>query len=754
MEEPLLINGTNYREDGFSAGFECCFADLSPWTAETPELYTVVVSLLDAETETELEHQAHRIGFRSVWIEDGQLKFNGESIKLKGVNRHDHDPDTGKTISRQRMVEDILLLKQNNFNAVRTAHYPNDPVWLDLCDEYGLYVIDEANQEAHDNYSTLGHDPRWRTTFIERATRMVARDRNHACVFAWSLGNETGYGPNLDAAAIAVRQMDPNRLVHNEPAVRFGWLQRHNEFLPGGEISNDFVNPMYPYQNDLEAFAHNPTDSRPMIPCEYSHAMGNSNGALREFWDLVYSYPHMQGGFIWDWVEQGLRKKAPDGTDFWAYGGDFGDQPNDVNFNCNGLVMPDREAKPALMECKYLFAPVAFHCDPERQVQMQNRQYFVSTGWLSLHWELRLNGVVTQTGNLPKVDLAPQQSCKLSLPTEIFNLQQDAHDEVHLRIIATCTHAQTWADAGHVVAWQQFTWLSPEIKASEPEQSLKLTERNELSRVWKDQTLHELCPLPEVHVLRGFTDNDGVKGKKEHWERGEKLLAKYNLAGLLNTVPGTRSGYLSTPSKVDAVRHDQCFSVEQANWVRIDNHWHFDPTLPDLARVGVKFQLNSSLSRVSWFGLGPVETYCDRKSSAWSGVFECSVQENFFRYIVPQETGNREDLRWICVRDELGNGLMVTALQRFSGSALPYSSEDLIAAYHPYELPPVRFTHLNIDLRQRGLGTGSCGPDALPHYRIQPGSYAFTYWVRRLYPEDQPETLYRHWLDTQKDRLQ
>lgn len=398
----LEIDGTSYRVDGFSAQLSEEIRKVSPWSAEVPSLYTLHLALVDAESGKVIEHTATRIGFSTVRMENGLLLFNGQPVKFKGVNRHDHDPDTGKFVSVERMRKEAALMKGHNFNAVRTSHYPNDPAWLDICDEVGLYVIDEANQEAHANYSTLGHDPRWAKTFEERATRMVLRDRNHASVFAWSLGNETGYGLNHDLAADAVRALDDSRILHNEPANRYSWQQTGNHYTPGGERSHDIHAPMYCQVAEMLAFAKKPGDGRPFIPCEYSHAMGNSNGCLKEYWDAIYAHPVLQGGFIWDWVEQGLRKTTPNGREFWAYGGDFGDTPNDVNFNCNGIVQPDLTPKPAMAECKKLFQPLHFSShDPESGVlRVTNRDYFRDASWLNLDWCMEVNGAQVASGSL------------------------------------------------------------------------------------------------------------------------------------------------------------------------------------------------------------------------------------------------------------------------------------------------------------------------------------------------------------------
>ncbi len=746
----LRVDGTGYREDGFSVRRRFRVRDAAPWSAEDPALYTLLVSMVGSDGGGEIEHTALRVGFRSVRVAGGQLLFNGQPVILKGVNRHDHDPDTGKTVSRGRMVQDLELLKRHNFNAVRTAHYPNDPLWLDLCDEYGIYVIDEANQEAHANYSTLGHDPRWERAFVERAERMVLRDRNHACVFAWSLGNETGYGRNHDAAARAVRAADDSRLLLNEPAVRYGWEQRGNTFTPGGELSNDITAPMYPELRDIVAFGENPTDKRPMIPCEYSHAMGNSNGCLKEFWDAVYRYPVIQGGFIWDWVEQGLRARAPDGREYWAYGGDFGDEPNDVNFNCNGLVMPDREPKPAMEECRKLFQPLHFSAAEGGGVRVRNRDFFRRADWLELFWTAEVGGaVVAQGGPLPlRVAPGAEETFALDLPTT----GDLPPGEAFLRLSARTRETGRWHPAGFEVAWEQFPLDNPS-----PATARLLAADGgggEAAEEWLRAHGSLFTDMPRLHVLRGFTDNDGVKGKPEHWEHAGKLLGKCRAAGLMDlrvTAVDERAAgegraivretCYATPAHPHAFLHRERLSCHGDGWLRVENTFVVDPAIDDLPRLGVRAALPMAFDKVEWFGRGPVETYADRKAGGWIGRFRCTVGEAFFPYIVPQETGNREDLRWIAVRDNDGTGLLVTAEGAFSGSVLPYTSEELIAAAHPHELPPRTRTHLNIDLCQRGLGTASCGPDTLPEYKIPPGTREFIYWLRILRPGEDPGVL-------------
>jgi len=757
------VDGTGYRVDGFTCRIEETISNVAPWSAEIPNLYELHLRLSDAGTGKDIEHTCIRIGFRSVRVENGQLLFNGQPILLKGVNRHDHDPDHGKTVDRKWLLEDARLLKTHNFNAVRTAHYPNDPDWLDICDEVGLYVMDEANQEAHANYTTLGHDPRWESTFRERATRMVMRDRNHASIFSWSLGNETGYGRNHDLAADAVRALDGSRILHNEAAERAGWVQAENHYLPGGERSQDLHSPMYPEVRELVAFGKRPTDIRPFIPCEYSHAMGNSNGCLKEYWDAIYTYPTLQGGFIWDWVEQGLRETTSSGEEFWAYGGDYGDLPNDVNFNCNGLVQPDRTPKPALEECRKLFQPAHIHdFNPKTgELRFQNRDSFRDLDWLDWTWRLEVDGKEIDHGHLGSVSVQPGETRehRLTLPP----LELSPGSEAWLRL--------SGSSDGTEYCWEQMLVArrAPRVRNTKP---LPLPLQHDLPDdtpipvrdgdvTWMfDPHAPALGPAargetgillsgPELQVLRGFTDNDGVKGQPDHWARPDKNLARWHLAGL-DRLEGTEGSftekkggfYLRRVYRAGeckrAVEHEQTHTHFPGGWLKTEHRFLVHQDLPDLPRLGVTLELDPACEHVEWFGLGPVETYVDRCAGAWMGRYQGRVKDQMFPYIVPQESGTHEHLRWLCARAQSGYGLLACARTAFSGSILPYRPEDLNASRHPSDLPPPNRVYMNLDVKQRGLGTASCGPDTLEKYRIPPGAYTFTWWLYLLAPGDDP----------------
>ncbi|NLG27413.1 MAG: DUF4981 domain-containing protein, partial [Chloroflexi bacterium] len=420
------------------------------WTAETPALYTLVLALYDA-SDTLLETVSTRVGFRQVAIIDGRVCVNGVPILFQGVNRHEHDPRTGHTVDEASMLADIRLMKQHNINAVRTCHYPNDPRWYELCDAYGLYLYDEANAECHEVYDRLPHLPEWQEAFLQRAVGMVERDKNHPSVLVWSLGNEAGYGVAHEAMSEWVHRRDATRPVHYEPA--------------GAAPTVDIIGPMYPKVSTLVDMATRTRDTRPVIMCEYAHAMGNSVGNLPEYWQAVRTHRRLGGGFIWDWVDQGILQTTPEGVDWYAYGGDFGDQPNDANFCINGLVMPDRQPHPSLAEYKKVLEPVLV--TPlslrEGRLQVTNRRFFTDLSDLAISWKLEVDGVPLRGGALPTLRTAPGQSEELRVPAGGL----PAAGEFLLTLSFRLADATAWAPAGHEVAFAQFALPAP-VQARPP----------------------------------------------------------------------------------------------------------------------------------------------------------------------------------------------------------------------------------------------------------------------------------------------
>lgn len=737
------------------------------WSSETPHLYKVVVTLLDPKGRA-VESTATRFGFRSIEIGNRNLLINGKRILIKGVNRHDHHDTKGKAIDRETMLLDAVTMKQNNFNAVRTSHYPNDPYWLDICDELGLYLIDEANVESHAFYRQICRDRRYADAFLERGIRMVERDKNHPSIIFWSLGNESGYGPNHDAMAGWIRGYDATRPLHYEGGI---WVQGPGKqptkkHYDSGYRVTDVICPMYPPITQIVEWAtdkSHPDRTRPLIMCEYSHAMGNSNGSLADYWDAFEKYPGLQGGFIWEWIDHGIKQKTKDGKEFWAYGGDFGDKPNDLNFVCDGLVWPDRKAHPGLNEFKHLAQPVkALSFNPKTgTLEFKNKQDFVPATGINAEWELKVNGVVKAKGKLPALKIAPQTVAKLKLKLPALTLERG--EEAFLNLRYTSAAATSWCEAGHVLGWDQLPVAlktKPAPKAAKPKptapislgqsgslltfsgEAFKLVVDNKEGRITSISAQGK--PLvtsgPQLQIWRGATDNDGIKG----WTGQDgKPLGRWLKAGLdkmtLRPVSVNirtnkdqsvtiKLEHIGSCGSVDkAVQHQHAYTIQPNGRIDVENIFIVDKSLPDLPRLGVTLTLAPELEQLKWFGRGPFENYWDRKRATIVDRFESTVTDQYIPYILPQEHGNHTDVRWVSLQEKDQPGLLVRAQGPLEFSASHYTAADLFASTHTYDLKPRPEVILNLDFRQRGLGTASCGPDTLERYQIKPGRYQWSY---------------------------
>ncbi|MBN2583616.1 MAG: DUF4981 domain-containing protein [Planctomycetes bacterium] len=757
----------SYRESYYECALATTLRSVKPWSPEVPNLYRMVVTLKDARGRA-IEHTGCRIGFRTVEISDRKFLLNGRQVLIKGVNRHDHDPDTGKTVSREAMLKEVRLLKQFNFNAVRTSHYPNDPAWYDLCDEYGILVLDEANIESHANYATLCRDPRWSDAWFERVSRMVLRDKNHPCIFGWSLCNESGYGENHDRAAAWVRAYDPDRIVHNEGSIKPRWDQGPpNQYGPGGERANDFLNPMYPSIADAIKVGRAGKDKRrPFIMCEYAHAMGNSCGCLKEYWDAIDTYEGLGGGFIWDWIEQGLRKTDPKtGREFWAYGGDFGDEPNDVDFCCNGMIMPDRTIKPQMWEFKKLVQPVGIAAKDLKtgRLTVTHRDAFRDLDWLEGHWQLTVDGRRAAKDKLPRLKVAPRKSqvVRLALP----RVAMKAGQEAHLRISFHARRKQAWCDKGHEVAWEQFALPAEStghLAAPSPCGALTVFSGRTAAvgsrglSVTVDPKAGRLVGLsiegrlliaagPAFNLWRGPLDNDGVKGRKDQWSTDRKPLGRWMNAGYdrltvrtLKAEVKERGGVLTVSNAERHTPRSGKGSFEVANTYRIRPDGvvlcrhviGFADGMTDPPRLGVRLTAAAGLERLTYLGRGPWETYPDRCYAGDVGLYEQTVDEQYFPYIVPQETGLKTAARFFALCDANGTGVQFQAIGRpVAFSALHYTPDDFTAACHTCDLERRDETTVLIDAVHRGLGTASCGPDTLAKYQIVPGHYVLSYAI-------------------------
>ncbi len=729
-----------------------------PWSAEVPTLYTLLITLSDA-ANTAVHSERCRVGFREVAIVDGVLCLNGAPLTLKGVNLHEHHPDTGHTVTRETMIADILLMKRFNVNAVRTSHYPQQSLWYDLCDEYGLYVIDEANLETHGIWDRLTKDPTWELAFMERGIRMVERDKNHACVIIWSLGNESGSGPNHARMADWIHAHDPARPVHYQSA-------RDASFV-------DMISVMYPTLDTLTQLANDPGDPRPVVMCEYAHSMGNSTGNLREYWDIVEDSPRVMGGFIWDWVDQGLRRITEDGEMWFAHGGDFGDGPNDGAFCLNGLVTPDREPHPAMWEVKKVHQPVRIEpVDVMRgRVRIANHHHAADLSYLDLVWSLAANGEVIQSGRLPPLDLPAGAAQEVVIPVTVPDAQPGV--EYWLDVGFVLARDTIWARRGHEVAWEQFKLpvhvprstlpvaSMPALDLADEETALTIS-GVDFSLV-VDKTSGRLVSFrhhdhdllvhgPAVNLWRAPTHND----ETGEYFRGIALAALWRSAGLDRLVENCNSVEWEriSPQKIrvsvttTASAGDSRSAEAVTGTTQIDCKYVYTiygsgdwvlaydvlprGSLPFLPRIGLTLTLPGDYERFTWYGRGPHETYPDRKLGAKIGLYSGTVGEQYFPYIVPQENGNKSDVRWATFTTARGAGLMVMGLPLINVSAHHYTAHDLASARHTCDLHPRDTITLNLDHDLCGVGNSSCGPGVLAPYLVRPRECHYSVHVKPL----------------------
>ncbi len=701
---------------------------VEPWTPETPRLYPLTVALRSPSGEV-VEEVSLRTGFRRVEIAGLDLLVNGRRPYLRGVNRHDFDQWTGRTVSRESMRDDLVLMRRFGFNAVRASHYPNDPALLDLADEIGLFVIDEADIESHAFWGTLCDDPRYLAAWVERVSRMAIRDRNHPSIILWSLGNESGYGANHDAAAGWLRRFDPSRPLHYEGAIRFDWAS--------DQTVSDLTCPMYPPISALVAHARSGLQRHPLIMCEYSHAMGNSNGTLGEYWDAIESTPGLQGGFMWEWWNHGLVQRLPDGTERWAYGGDFGDRPNDGNFCLDGLVLPDRRPMPALWEHRRLATPLGVEVAPDdpETLRLTNRQAFRDLGWLRARWALLADGEPVAEGELTLPELGPGASADVPLPAGARpDVAATAHD-LRLTVRVEAAEDQPWAPEGFEVSAVQVALparLADEDGRAGGE-AVPSAEDGGPGAVDElgDIRHRSFAAPPRLSLWRAPTDNDRIGGQAARWtawglDRLERRLLAVERSGGATLV---HDEYVTGGGIV--VRHEQRVRALPDGTLVVDETAEIPPELDDLPRVGTVLELAPGFEDVRWFGSGPHETYPDRRRSGLVGIWESSVADQLTPYIRPQENGGHADVRWLELRRDAGDGIRIALGEPRQVSVSHVRADDLATATHDVELRPRPETIVHLDAAHRGLGTASCGPDTLPAYILGGGTYR---WSWRLEP--------------------
>ena len=704
-----------YRHPGPVVDVTLTVPDVRPWSHEDPHRYRVLVSLVDP-TGTTVEVTPVVTGFRRVEIRGAELLLNGEPVIIAGVNRHDHHHLNGKAATDDELRAEVAAITRAGFNAIRTAHYPPDPVVLDACDEFGLWVVCEANLESHARWRELVHDPRYAATFIERVQRTVAVHRNHPSVVSWSLGNESGSGPAHRAAAAWVRATDPTRIVQYEGGNSAHWR------IGGAEVddpASDIECPMYPSVEQLVAWATRRPPRRPLIMCEYSHAMGNSNGDLDRYWAAIETHHGLQGGFIWDWRDQGLMTRTADGRAFPVYGGGFGDSPNDAAFCCNGIVGWDQTPHPAVEEHRWLTRPVRTRITRSGstlRLVVDNRRSFTDLDDLVATVEVILDGRITLSRQV-RADIGPGATGRFTV--ELPDSSVGVPGELIATVRWATRRASVWAPAGHVVAWDQAV-----LRRGSPRPAATI-------RPVTDTTLAAIAERAAPSLWRAPTDNDGIRvgplagvvGAAVAWRRlGLDRLAP-GAAQVSRRGDTTRVERIWTTGAGHRVVHRRTLAPGHAGWLDIVDEIEItDPDFTDLPRVGVTFPVPGRLGRLTWYGPGPWETASDRRAAP-IGVWTSTVDEQFVPYVTPQHHGTHIAPRWMTLTDDRGEGIaIVTDAAAFDVSR--FSPHDLATASTLADLPRRAgrdSVRVAIDAAIRGVGTGACGPDTT--VRVGPGRY-------------------------------
>ncbi|MDR0834562.1 MAG: DUF4981 domain-containing protein [Candidatus Symbiothrix sp.] len=729
------------------------------WSNETPYLYTLLLTLKDANNKT-IEVTSSKIGFRKVEIKNAQLLVNGKAVLVRGVNIHEHNPYNGHVQDEATMRKDIALMKQHNINAVRTSHYPQSVLWYKLCDEYGLFLCDEANIETHamgaewqgwfDKEKHPAYRPEWAAAYTDRVVRMMERDKNHPSVIVWSMGNETGNGPVFYDCYNWLKQRDTTRPVAFEQA--------------GENEDTDIVCPMYPGMESMKKYAARTDVTRPYIMCEYAHAMGNSTGNFQEYFDVIATSPHTQGGFIWDWVDQGIAATDDSGRNYWAYGGDIGgyQYTHDQNFCANGLITPDRHPHPGLYEVKKVYQDILFHAKelPQGIITIENRFLYNDLKNYNFKWELLKNGEKIADGNL-NISQAAGTKKDITIPFPALR-GANLNTEYFLNIYAYTKNATEMIPANHEIAREQFSFPSnnyfPPVGATlaVAQEIVKIVKENpnEIELKANNITLNFnkkggsldgyaynnkrlLASGPQPDFWRAPTDNDFGNRLPELanvWKQAgrNKTLNNFTINKTANEVILTSEYTLNDVSSSYTVR----YTVSGNGTVKVNVSWKAGKKgLPELPRFGTQLRLSSEFDNFEYYGRGPWENYSDRNTSSFVGIYNSTVAEQGFDYIRPQENGNKTGVRWLTLTNSDGTGIKISGAQPLSVKVAHNQADDLDFGTpkknaHPSDVTPRKEVFLNVDLLQRGLG-GDNSWGRLPHepYRLLGDSYSYEYEI-------------------------
>lgn len=727
------------------------------WTAETPYLYTLRAMLKEGGKVTEVVPL--KVGFRKIELKNSQLLVNGQPVLFKGADRHEMDPDGGYVVSRERMIQDIQIMKKFNLNAVRTCHYPDDSFWYDLCDKYGIYVVAEANLESHGmgyDEATLAKVPSFKKTHLERNQRNVQRNYNHPSIIFWSLGNEAGYGSNFEAAYDWVKKEDPSRAVQYERS--------------GYEGKTDIHCPMYLNYKDCIKYCEDDSKTKPLIQCEYAHAMGNSEGGFKEYWDLVRKYPKYQGGFIWDFVDQSCRWTGKNGKMIYAYGGDFNRfDASDNNFCDNGLISPDRVPNPHMYEVGYFYQNIWTTAADLKagELNVYNENFFRDLSAYALEWEVMKNGTVVRTGRVENLNVAPQQTAKIKLDLG----KTCACAEWLLNVKYVQKQREGLIPAGHIVAKDQLVLNAYKAPAMTLQNVTDMNIQTALPRI---DDANSQCVMIEgenfniqfakadgfmdkymvdgldmikegakltPNFWRAPTDNDfgaGLQQKYAVWKNPEFKLA--SLKSEMKDGLAVVSAEYEMPSVSAGTKLQLTYEINNRGAVKVNQKLVAEKgaKVSNIFRFGMQMVMPKSFENISYYGRGPVENYIDRKWATELGVYNQTVTDQFYAYIRPQENGNKTDIRWWKQLNEAGRGLQFVAEAPFSASALHYTIESLDSGWekkqeHSNEVEPADLTNFLIDKVQMGLGcVDSWGAIPREEYMLPYGDYEFTFIMQPI----------------------
>jgi len=737
----IKVNGTG--------SFKIEIENPTLWNAEEPYLYHLFFYSGD-----EVLH--FNIGFKNVEVNAGVFMINAVPLKLKGVNRHDSHPELGQTIPLNHMIKDLKLMKRHNVNSIRTSHYPNDPRFLELCDEYGFYVVAEADLECHGVMATgdlhmLTKNPKWEKSFLDRAIRLVERDKNHPSVAIWSLGNESGYGVNHIAMAKWIKERDTSRLVHYEGA--------DSGYKGSIDINYIDINSrMYASVKDIEEYAINEENKKPLFLCEYSHAMGNGPGDLKDYWDIIYKYPKLMGGCVWEWCDHGIKTTNATGKEFYAYGGDFGDKPNDGNFCMDGLVYPDRIPHTGLLELKKVISPIKIEALDliTGSFKLTNLYDFIDLSKLSLHWSIEKDGDIIKEGTLPQLKVNPSESVVINLD---YDYPTPSSSKYYLNIAFKQKVTTLWSQSDYEISFEQFELATefvttsnnvfiPPINVEEKDNIINIEGfdfsycfdlyKGAFTNISKNN-ISMISSMPKFNIWRAPTDNDrNIKHKwiEEGFERAEMKVYSSKIINTTSTfieiaVDFSLGGYIKSPILHGVV----LWRISGNGEITLSTRINVREELIFLPRFGLQLEMPQGNEEVEYFAYGPHENYIDKKQSVKQSKYLTTVDDMFENYLFPQENGSRCGSKWVIVSNQLGMGLKFTTSKEFSFNVAHYTPEDLNNADHPYELIKRKETIVNIDYKMSGVGSNSCGPELLPKYQLSEKTFEFELKIKPIFKE-------------------